>query len=183
MNNKLIFKCKEFVRLSIARMRAHFVRFQGARVGRKCLIGSGVRIDRPWTAKFGLRCVLDPQVWIDTVSDNASFQVGDYTFIGRGAHIFISEMVSIGSNCLIGDGVIISDHKHNIEQGKLIGSQGCTSDPVDIEDDVMLSVRSIILQGVSIGKGAVVGPGAVVTGNIPPYSIAAGAPARIVGKR
>ncbi len=183
MIKKLIFKCKELVRLCMARMRAHLVKLQGARVGSKCLMGSGVMVDRPWTAKFGERCVLEPQVWIDTVSDNASFQVGDYTFIGQGAHVFISERVSIGSNCLVGDGVIISDHKHNIEAGKLIGLQGCTSNPVEIGDDVMLSVRCIILQGVSIGKGAVVGPGAVVTGDIPPYSIAAGAPARIVGKR
>lgn len=183
MNKKLIFRYKELVRLSMARMRAYLLTLQGASVGEKCLMGSGLRIDRPWTVEFGKRCVLEPQVWIDIVSDNASFRMGDYTFMGRGVHIFISERVSIGSNCLIGDGVIISDHKHNIEYGKLIGLQGCTSDPVKIEDDVMLSVRSIILQGVSIGKGAVVGPGAVVTGNIPPYSIAAGAPARIVGKR
>jgi len=183
VNKKLIFRYKEILRLSMARIRTHLFKLQGARIGVKCFIGSGVRIDRPWTAEIGVRCVMEPMVWIDVVSDNASFRLGDFTFMGRGVHVFISEKVVIGSNCLIGDGVIISDHKHNIEYGKLIGSQGCISDPIEIGDDVMLSVRSIILQGVRIGNGAIVGPGSVVTNDIPPYSIAAGNPARIIGKR
>ncbi|NUQ39504.1 MAG: hypothetical protein HUU23_17315 [Caldilineales bacterium] len=52
-----------------------------------------------------------------------------------------------------------------------------------IEDDVWLGVGAIVLDGVTIGRGAVIGAGAVVTESIPAYAIAVGAPARVVGHR
>ena len=181
--HKLVFRFREFLRLACARLRTHWVRFQGARVGAKCFFGRGVRVDRPWTAEFGTRCVLEPDVWLDTAVDDAVFSLGDHSFIGRGAHVMTIESVRIGSHALIGDGVVISDHRHNIEAGKLINSQGCNSAPIEIGDDVMLCVRSVILQGVRIGDGAVVGAGAVVTRDVPPNAIVAGIPARVLRQR
>ena len=52
-----------------------------------------------------------------------------------------------------------------------------------IEDDAWLGLGVIVLDGVTIGRGAVIGAGAVVTGDVPPYAIAVGVPARVVGSR
>ena len=55
--------------------------------------------------------------------------------------------------------------------------------PIVIEDDAWLGLGVIVLDGVTIGRGAVIGAGAVVTGDVPPYAIAVGVPARVVGSR
>lgn len=55
--------------------------------------------------------------------------------------------------------------------------------PIHIEDDVWIGAGVKVLKGVTIGKGSVIGAGAVVTKDIPPYSIAAGVPCRVIGKR
>jgi acetyltransferase-like isoleucine patch superfamily enzyme len=66
---------------------------------------------------------------------------------------------------------------------RLIAEQGITARGIVIEDDVWLGGGAVVLDGVRIGRGAVVGAGAVVTQDIPPYAIAVGVPARVVGSR
>ncbi|TWU27168.1 2,3,4,5-tetrahydropyridine-2,6-dicarboxylate N-acetyltransferase [Novipirellula galeiformis] len=181
--SRLLWKFAEIKRLSFARIRSKWFAVCGAAVGAKCLFGCKSRIDRPWTTKFGTRCVLEPDVWFDVVSDDAEIVVGDHVFIGRGTHLLISDGVSIGDHCLIGDGVVISDHKHNTFSGELIDGQGCSSDRITIGDGVLLCVGSVILQGVHIGEGAIVGPGAVVSQDVKPGSIVGSPPARMLGMR
>ncbi len=152
-------------------------------VGEKCLFGKHVRLDRPWTVQFGSRCVLEPDVWFDVAADDARVTVGNGVFFGRGVHALITNALSIGNNCLIGDGVILSDHRHCTEAGRTIGSQGCVSDAITIGSDVMICVRSVILQGVTIGDGAIIGPGATVTTDVKPYAMVGAPPARAFGTR
>lgn len=178
-----LWRLGELKRLAMARLRSKRVALAGAGMGPKCLLGSHCRIDRPWTTTFGSRCVLEPDVWFDIVSDNAQVVVGDHVFFGRGTHLLISDGVSIGNHCLIGDGVIISDHKHNSLAGQLIETQGCSSGRITIGNDVLLCVRAVILQGVHIGDGAIVGPGAVVTQDVKPNCIVGVPPARMLGSR
>ena len=170
-------------RLAAARLRSKYFSLAGAKVGPKCLFGSSLRIDRPWTTSFGRRCMLEPNVWFDVVDDQALVLIGDYVFLGRGAHLFVSDGVTIGDHTLIGDGVIISDHRHEVVSGTRIGEQDCTSAPIHIGADVLICVRAIVLQGVTIGDGAVIGPGAVVTNDVPPNSIVGTAPGRVIGTR
>ena len=181
--SKKIWNIAERWRVAAARLRSKWFLLYGASVGAKCLFYHGVRLDRPWTCSFGKRCVLEPGVWFDVVSDNASINVGEFTFFGRGAHLLVSDGVTIGDHCLIGDGVVISDHKHNADAGQRIGEQGCNSDRVYIGNDVLLCVRCVILQGVTIGDGAIVGPGAIVSQDVKPYSIVGTPPARMLGTR
>ena len=155
----------------------------GVRIARKCLLGSGVRIDRPWTVQIGTRCVLEPMVWLNVVADDACVLVGEHTFVGRGTEVGVLERVRIGAHVLIGPGVFITDHGHNLEAGRPIGSQGCSSEPVDVDDDVWLGAHAVILPGVHIGSGAVVGAGAVVTRDVAPSTIVAGVPARVIRER
>jgi acetyltransferase-like isoleucine patch superfamily enzyme len=61
--------------------------------------------------------------------------------------------------------------------------QGVTRDPIVIEDDCWIASHSIVLAGVTIGRGSIVAAGSVVTKSVPPYSIVAGSPARVIRSR
>lgn len=98
-----------------------------------------------------------------------------------GSTLSVSNSIEIGNNVLIGSGCVISDSdSHPILPSERGDHSKTLSNPVIIEDDVFIGARSIVLKGVSIGKGAVIGAGSVVTKSIPAYSIAAGNPARVI---
>lgn len=95
----------------------------------------------------------------------------------NGVHIDASESVTIGNNVRIAPYSIILDSDfHDIRDHFSKGKAA----PVKIEDDAWIATRAMILKGVTIGKGAVVAAGAVVTKDVPPYSVVAGVPAKVV---
>ena len=99
-----------------------------------------------------------------------------------GCVISASCNISIGDRVIIGSGAMITDSDaHTINPFVRRNNHKCSMSPVIIENDVFIGARAIILKGVTIGTGSVVGAGAVVTRNLPPYSIAVGNPAKIVG--
>ena len=169
--------------LAAARLRAFPLKMRGAHIQPKPLIGRGVRVDRPWTVKIGSHVQIEADVWFKVVSDNARIEIGDHVFIGRGAELGIKEGVAIGNHCLISPGVFMTDHDHDISLGKYMDQQDCKSKPIVIHEDVWIGAKAIILPGVTIGRGAVVGAGAVVTKSIPERAIAAGVPAKVIGFR
>ena len=118
---RMLYRLRNAARLALARLRAHWARAMGAQVAPKCLLGKGVRIDRPWTVQIGTRCVLEPLVWLNVVADDAVVCVGEHTFIGRGTELGVLESVRIGSHVLIGPGVFITDHQHRIERRAKLG--------------------------------------------------------------
>jgi len=92
--------------------------------------------------------------------------------------------LEIGNNVLMGPGVAISgsNYKYN-DKNKPIIDQDIISKGIKIEDDVWIGSNSSILDGVTIGRGSVVGAGSVVTKDIPPFSVAFGVPAKVIKKR
>jgi maltose O-acetyltransferase len=104
---------------------------------------------------------------------------------GVGVNAEIHGTVTIGNNVMMGPNVIVMTINHRMEDTtRPMITQGYTPEqPVVIEDDVWIGMRTIILPGVRIGTGSVIGAGAVVTKSIPPYSIAVGNPARVVKSR
>lgn len=110
-------------------------------------------------------------------------EIGDNSGIGVNAQI--PNNLIVGSNVLMGPDVMIFPSSHKFEKkGQLIKEQGY-EDPkqVLIEDDVWIGARVIILGGVRIQKGAVIGAGSVVTKDVKPYTVVAGAPAKIIKER
>lgn len=105
-------------------------------------------------------------------------RINNYTILdGRGG-------LTIGDDVLIGFESLILSSSHRFSNPSIpIRLQGMESAPIKIGNDVWLGARVIILPGVTIGDGAVVGAGAVVTKNIPPLTIAVGVPARPIGRR
>lgn len=90
----------------------------------------------------------------------------------------------IGSGVRIGAHVVIIPHNHVFKDPLVpIYKQGSTHQGVDIEDDVWIGAHVTVTDGVRIGRGSVIGAGAVVTKDIPPYSVAVGVPAKVIRSR
>ncbi|HEX8253459.1 MAG TPA: acyltransferase [Thermoanaerobaculia bacterium] len=180
---QLFERLREVTALIARRIRARVLRLRGASIGAKSSIDSHVRVRRPWCLTLGTRAEVEHDVFFKLVSDDARLNVGDYTFIGNGTQFDVLETVTVGAHTLIAPNVFITDHAHNAADGLRLDEQGSSSAPVVIGDDVWIGTRAVILRGVTIGNGAVVGAGAVVTKDVPPRAIVAGVPAREIGAR
>lgn len=111
-------------------------------------------------------------------------QVGNNSNIGPYCYIGCSGLIRIGNNVMMSPRVSIYAENHVFEDPALpMKDQGVNRQFVVIEDDCWIAANSIILAGVTIGKGSVIAAGSVVTKDIPPYSIAAGVPAQIIKQR
>jgi acetyltransferase-like isoleucine patch superfamily enzyme len=109
----------------------------------------------------------------------ALIEIGDNTVINRFTYLDGRFPLKIGNNVNISHYTIIQTLTHDPNAKDFRGVIG----PVIIEDDVWIGTRATILQGITIGKGAVIGAGSIVTKNIPPYAIAVGNPARVIKER
>lgn len=109
---------------------------------------------------------------------NGEIKIGKYCLITPGVRIMAAESILIGDACMIAHGVYISDADwHGIyDRAEPVGN----TKPVILEDNVWIGDSAIICKGVTIGKNSIIGAGAVVTKNVPPNSIFAGNPAKLV---
>lgn len=103
--------------------------------------------------------------------------IGEHSFIGR-AELSVHAPLSIGSCVCINDGVKILTASHDLSDP----GWSTVAKAIMIEDHVWIATNAIILPGVTLGRGAVVGAGAVVTKDVPPLGIVAGNPARLLDK-
>ena len=177
----LVHRLREFLRIVAARVRVHGYRLAGGRgIHPKCLFERGARIDRPWRVTMGERCVLQREVWLSVGSSDGVLEIGDHTFFGRGVEIEVSQRVSIGCGVLIAPDVYITDHNHQTTLGTAMFERPCIAAPVQIGADVWIGTKCVILPGVTIGDGAVIAAGAVVSRDVPAGAIVAGVPARVI---
>lgn len=115
-----------------------------------------------------------------------NIRIGEHTFIGRNAYFncIQSGDLVIGRNVMIGPYAMIVTTRHNAGDCRSpMQIQGLSSKPVVIEDDVWIGGNSIILPGVTVGRGSIVSAAAVVTKNVPPFSVAGGNPAILLKDR
>jgi acetyltransferase-like isoleucine patch superfamily enzyme len=105
--------------------------------------------------------------------------IGDNTLIGM-SNVIIGP-VTIGNNVIFAQNIVASGLNHEYSDvNQPIFKQKILVSPIIIEDDCWIAANSVITAGVTIGKHSVVAGGAVVTKNIPPYSVAAGNPAKVI---
>jgi acetyltransferase-like isoleucine patch superfamily enzyme len=119
-----------------------------------------------------------------TLRSGARIEIGVHTGLS-GTTICAAQQVTIGNYVLIGANVTIADtdfHPTNPEGRRYRGDfDQFHSAPVRVEDNVFIGAGAYVLKGVTIGKNSVIGAGSVVTRDVPPNSIAAGNPARVIG--
>ena len=110
--------------------------------------------------------------------------IGNYSSINAGCHIASQGTIRIGNYVMVGPRTIMWSQNHVFDRTDIpMREQGHSEAPIVIEDDVWIGARCIILAGIRIGTGSVIGAGAVVTHDIPPYSVVAGVPAWVIRPR
>ena len=147
--------------------------------GRHSKIYRSVRMDTPPYRKFSLGnySVIESFSCINNAVGDVI--IGDHTRIGL--HNTVIGPVSIGSHVNLAQGITITALNHNFEDKKQrIDSQGVLTNPVILGDDVWIGANAVVLPGVNIGHHSVVAAGAVVTKDVPPHSLVAGVPAKII---
>jgi len=159
-------------------------------------LGSGTEV-LPWRIRGARRCHLtignDSLMKGNLVfeKENASLSIGDRCFIGKGL-VSIAADIEIGDDVMLSWGVTITDHNsHSLKfSGRQFDVLNWHSGHKDwsmvdiqkvvVEDKAWIGFNAILLKGITIGEGAIVGAGSVVTKDVPPFTIVAGNPAKII---
>lgn len=121
-----------------------------------------------------------------TVEDFATINNGvGAVNIGNNSRIGIGNViigpVTIGNNVILAQNIVMSGLNHVYEDVKIpISEQPVTTATITVEDDCWIGANAVLTAGVTIGKHSVIAGGAVVTKNIPPFSVAVGNPARVI---
>lgn len=147
--------------------------------GKHSVIHRSARMDTPPYRKFSLGdySVVESFACINNAVGDV--QIGDYTRIGL--HNTIIGPVRIGNHVNLAQGITVTALNHNFDDtNKRIDEQGVSTNAVTIEDDVWIGANAVVLPGVTIGTHCVVAAGAVVTKDVPPHSLVAGVPAKVI---
>lgn len=150
----------------------------------------GIHLRPSCTFRIGRASLLEGQIHYER--DGAEVTIGSNTFIGASS-IISAQRVDIGNDVLIAWGCTIIDHNsHSLDPAFRCKDLNCTFQnlpkdwdvvrigPVKICDRAWIGFNCIILKGVVIGEGAIVGAGSVVSRDVPPYTVVAGNPARVI---
>lgn len=147
--------------------------------GRHSVIHYSARMDTPPYRKFHLGdySVVESYSCINNAVGDVI--IGDHTRIGL--HNTIIGPVTIGNHVNLAQGITVTALNHNFtDRERRIDEQGVTTSLVTINDDVWIGANAVILPGVNIGSHSVIAAGAIVTKDVPPHTIVAGVPAKII---
>jgi acetyltransferase-like isoleucine patch superfamily enzyme len=149
----------------------------------RCFISPRSRVQLSGKISFGRSTVIKAYAVIQTqtgrISMGKNCAVSSFNHISTGeADVVIGDYVRIAPNV-----TILGGTRNFKDKTRLIMEQGSSHSGLVIGSDVLIGAGTVILPGCQIGPGAVIGAGSVVSSDIPEYSVAAGAPARVVGRR
>ncbi|MCX6050768.1 MAG: acyltransferase [Chloroflexi bacterium] len=171
-------------------------------------IENGVRLRFADQIRLGRNVYLDHGVYLHACPQG--IEIGDNSFVMHGSVLHVYNFrdlphafIRIGANSLIGElnvlrgqgGITIGNRVYTAPLVQMLAvnhvysdptrpiiDQGITAEGITIEDDVWIGAGAVITDGVRIGQGAVVAAGAVVTKDVPPYTVVGGVPARVIKK-
>jgi acetyltransferase-like isoleucine patch superfamily enzyme len=131
--------------------------------------------------EIGEGTLLEPGVWI-TAAGDARVGIGQGCFLNLGVMVAAHTLVEIGDHCMFANGCFVTDANHRFDDpDQPITWQGFTTKgPTRIGDNVWCGANVVVTSGVTIGRRCVIGANSVVTEDIPDFSIAAGAPAKVL---
>jgi acetyltransferase-like isoleucine patch superfamily enzyme len=124
--------------------------------------------------RFGDWVYLFPAVGLHLIDPKALLEIGDRTYLNRRTEIVARNEIVIGADCAISWDVVITDSdEHWMADTEMV-------QPVRIGNHVWIGARAVILKGVTVGDGAVIAAGSVVTQDVAPATMVAGVPARAI---
>ena len=131
--------------------------------------------------EIGAHTLFEPHVWI-TAPGDARIRIGEGSFLNIGVMVAAQTRVEIGSHCMFANGCFVTDADHRYDDpDRPVPWQGFTSNgPTFVGDNVWCGANVVITSGVTVGERCVIGANSVVTEDIPAFSIAAGAPAKVI---
>lgn len=136
--------------------RALVFRAWGAELGERCHIYAGAKVWAPWD----LVC-------------------GDGVCIADGAEVYNPSQVALGAWVVVSQGAFLCGATHDYEDPAF----PLTGAPIRVGERAWVAARAIILPGVTVGAGCVIGAGSVVTADLPPWTVCAGNPCRVIRER
>lgn len=193
-------------------IRGRFLCWRGVRAGSRFGVGRGVRILYPHYLTAGSDVTISDSAFINAlgaggvdIGDHTSFDVGLWLHCGGstgdvgpgffhiGSYSYIGPYgvmgagrggITVGDHVVMGPMVnIVSESHVYLDRQKRIDEQGTVHKGVVIKDDCWIGAKVAVLDGVTLGRGCVIGAGAIVTRSVPPYSVAVGNPARVIKQR
>jgi acetyltransferase-like isoleucine patch superfamily enzyme len=159
------------------------MRLRGAHVGRGVYVGAQAQLHGLAGLSFGDCVNIGRRARLEThrtARGQGQLSIGSGAHIGNDFHAGAALRVLIGRHCMFASGVTILDHDHDFTNplDPLQCAEGVVAAPTVIEDNVFLGEHVVVLKGVRVGNGSVIGANSVVAHDIPPFTMAAGAPAR-----
>jgi acetyltransferase-like isoleucine patch superfamily enzyme len=164
------------------KLRGFIYQYKFKSIGKKCSLGSKITIT-----------VLDNNIQLSNnvairnnviIGGRGELTIGRNTVINEQSIIACYEKVEIGEDVMFAPRCYVLDIDHAYSNKEIpISKQGYKTSPVKIGDGVWLGTQVVVTRGVVIGEGAIVAANSVVTKDIPPYTIAAGIPAKVIKKR
>ncbi len=145
------------------------------------LHGDALSMLREGRLELGEHVLFEPGVWL-TGSAPARIRIGGGSFLNLGVMVASLALVEIGDHCMFANGCFITDADHRYDDPhRPVPWQGFTTKgPTRVGDNVWCGANVVITSGVTVGERCVIGANSVVTRDLPPRSIAVGAPARVV---
>lgn len=175
--------------LEVRLWTAIYRQFLGS-IGPGALISRADRLRNPQHIHLGPGVTIAHGARFDITHDasgqpyNGEIHIGEGTLIEPRVHIAAATKLTIGRHVLFASNVFVTDHDHGFLNPALpVSQQPLIVAPTRIDDWCWLGENAVVLKGVTIGRGAVIGANSVVTRDIPPFAIAAGAPARVLRMR
>ncbi len=193
--------------LGYALRRIFFPAFMKS-VGRGVVFGRGITLRHPHKISIGDNTIIDDEVVLDAKGqDNRGIQIGQNAYVGRNTilsckegSIYLDDYCNLSANCsllseteihlgkycfLAGNCYLVAGGNHSFDDPTIpiMFQPSYSKGGITIAEDVWLAAGSIVLDGVTIGRGSVIGAGSVVTRSLPEMSVALGVPARVHKKR
>jgi acetyltransferase-like isoleucine patch superfamily enzyme len=163
------------------RARIHYELGRRQAFARWPLHGNVLEMFEQGRLEVGPQVLFEPHVWL-TAPEPGRIRIGGGTFLNLCVQVAAVELVEIGEHCMFANGCFITDGNHRFDDLESpVPWQGFSSKgPTRIGDNVWCGANVVITSGVTVGERCVIGANSVVTEDLPPFSIAAGAPAKVL---
>jgi len=161
----------------IARLHVELARRRAFAKG--AIYGEALQMLDDGRLEIGPHVLFEPGVWL---TGSGRITIGEGTFLNLGVQVAAVDHVDIGAHCMFANGCLVTDGNHRFDDLETpVPWQGFTSKgPTVIGDNVWCGANVVITSGVTIGQRCVIGANSVVTDDLPAFSIAAGAPAKVL---